>query len=60
MRELKSLLAELVAKLGHRYEGSYLEAATRAPGAAERLAGRTKNVNKAVAGPTNPLSSETR
>jgi hypothetical protein len=32
MRELKSLLAELVAKLGHRYEESYLEAATRAPG----------------------------
>jgi hypothetical protein len=26
---LKSLLAELVAKLGHRYEGSYLEAVTR-------------------------------
>ena len=32
MKELKSLLAELVAKLGHHYEGSYLEAVTRAPG----------------------------
>jgi DNA-binding MarR family transcriptional regulator len=32
MKELKSLLAELVAKLGHRYEGSYLEAVTRPPG----------------------------
>jgi len=31
MKELKSLLAELVAKLGHRYEGSYLEAVTRPP-----------------------------
>jgi DNA-binding MarR family transcriptional regulator len=32
MKELKSLLAELVSKLGHHYEGSYLEAATRPPG----------------------------
>lgn len=32
MKALKSLLAELVAKLGHNYEGSYLEASTRAPG----------------------------
>ncbi|TMD20249.1 MAG: winged helix-turn-helix transcriptional regulator [Chloroflexi bacterium] len=32
MKELKSLLAELVAKLGHHYEGSYLEAVTRPPG----------------------------
>jgi DNA-binding MarR family transcriptional regulator len=32
MRELKSLLAELVAKLGHHYEGSYLEAVTLPPG----------------------------
>ncbi len=32
MKELKSLLAELVAKLGHHHEGSYLEAVTRAPG----------------------------
>jgi len=32
MKELKSLLAELVAKLGHHYEGSYLEAVARPPG----------------------------
>jgi hypothetical protein len=32
MKELKSLLAELVAKLGHHYERSYLEAVTRPPG----------------------------
>jgi DNA-binding MarR family transcriptional regulator len=32
MKELKSLLAELVEKLGHRYEGSHLEAVTRLPG----------------------------
>ena len=32
MKELKSLLAELVAKLGHHYEGSCLEAVARPPG----------------------------
>jgi len=32
MKALKSLLAELVAKLGHHYEGSYLDAVTRLPG----------------------------
>ena len=32
MKALKSLLAELVAKLGHHYEGSYLDAVRRLPG----------------------------
>lgn len=32
MKELKSLLAELVAKLGHHHDGSYLEAITSRPG----------------------------
>jgi hypothetical protein len=51
MRELKSLLAELVAKLGSSLRGKLSGGGHPRARAAERLAGWAKNVNKAVAWP---------